>query len=179
MSIQDRNVSVVDLTMEEGIIIIHDSYKAHISYQLDQGAVHYYPCSSGAEIIPETISAPWGVYSSIAAISWREAIMVNVLLKDTSTMVEARIRTHILTTQSSEHKSNALNRSTVALHKKKTYLTTQYCAKTCVYCMFHFTQTLWVRLILDILSCSTCAHMWHTYCLWCLLDVCCIIPTLH
>ena len=62
---------------------------------------HYYPAHKGSYIIPETISAPWGVYSSIAAITahigpgliransaltgthltpgWREAIMVKCL----------------------------------------------------------------------------------------------------
>ena len=82
---------------------------------------------------------PGGVCSAIAAISahvhvglikhnnklcphrypftpgWREA-KLSVLLKDTSTTVAARIRTHILTTQPSEHKSDALNHLTMALH---------------------------------------------------------------
>ena len=43
-------------------------------------------------------------------------------------MVAARIRTHILMTRSSEHKSDALNRSTMALH---TVFTVAYCL--CLY----------------------------------------------
>ena len=45
-----------------------DLYSTHI-HQLLVLKAHCYPCSSGARIIPETISAPRGVYSSIAAIT--------------------------------------------------------------------------------------------------------------
>ena len=42
--------------------------------------------------------------------------IILLLLKDISTTVAVGIRTHILRTQPSEHKSDALNRSTMALH---------------------------------------------------------------
>ena len=91
------------------------------------GALHYYPCSSGVLIIPETVSAAGGVYSSIAAIlahigqikhnnqlyphryPFTPVRRESVLLKDTSTTVAVRIRTHILKTRPSERKPDVLN----------------------------------------------------------------------
>ena len=55
------------------------------------------------------------IYIYIYAYSW---VKLSVLLRDTSTTVVARIRTHILTTRLSEHKSDALNRSAITPHAR-------------------------------------------------------------
>ena len=121
------------------IIIIHNSYKAHIYYQLDQGTVHYYPllirrinhswnhltslgsiqlncCHFGAYRTNQTQQPTLPSQGTHLLLGGENQLWWSVLLKNISTTVAARIRTHIPTTQPSEHKSDRLNRSTMALH---------------------------------------------------------------
>ena len=100
---------------------------------------HYYPYHQSSYIIPRTISTPWGVWSPcyqmcsatslikyidhlcphrslFILLDEEKQLQLSVLLRDTSTTVVASIRTHILTTQPSEHKSDQLNHSAMALN---------------------------------------------------------------
>ena len=110
-----------------------DLYSARI-HQLSGAQGALLPLLIRLIIIPETISAPWGVYSSIAAITahigpvlinqlcphrypfnpgWREAIMVKCLAQGHN--VTAGIRTHILLL-TPELESGKLDRSATTLH---------------------------------------------------------------
>ena len=121
---------------------------------------HYYPCHRASYIISRTISTPWGVCSPCCQmcsatslikhnyhlcphrspfilLGEEKQLWLSALLKDTSTTVTARIRTHILTTRPSEHKSDALNRSAMALH---IIHVSSYCT-----CAVYMNMHTWIR----------------------------------
>ena len=98
---------------------------------------HYYPCHRASYIIPRTISTPWGVCSRCCQmcsatslikhnyhlcpqrspfilLGEEKQLLVKCLAQGHKHHSRARIRTHFLTTQSSQHKSDAVNRSTMA-----------------------------------------------------------------
>ena len=122
---------------------------------------HYYPCSSGSYIIPETISAPCGVYSSIAAITAHIGPgLINQLCPHRypfnpwverskyDTSVTAGIRTHILLL-TPELESGKLDRSATTLHGLAAKMPT-FCMKVQHICMVYIKQFYLLKQLYEI-----------------------------